>query len=57
MIVLAFNDLIQDGGSRAVDAKGLLVVVEEPMFVVTLFIMHKLLSPIKILSDKLKGIK
>ena len=39
-----------------VDAKGLLVVVKEPMFVVTLFIMHKLLGPIKVLSDKIKGL-
>ncbi len=30
-------------------------MVQEPLFVVTLFILHKLLGPIKILSDKLKG--
>ncbi|CAF1268253.1 unnamed protein product [Rotaria sordida] len=56
-IVLALNDLIQEGGARAVDAKGLLLVVQEPLFVVTLFVLHKLLGPIKILSDKLKATK
>jgi len=55
VIILALNDLIEDGGERAVDAKGLIVLIEQPMFVVTLFILHKLLGSIKILSDKLKG--
>ena len=54
-IVVAFKDLIEDGGARAMDAKGLLLVVQEPMFVVNLFIFHQLLGPIKILSDQLKG--
>jgi hypothetical protein len=53
--MLALNDLIEDGGARAVDAKGLLVLTEQPVFVITLFILHKLLGPIKVLSDKLKG--
>ncbi|CAF3455905.1 unnamed protein product, partial [Rotaria sp. Silwood2] len=30
-IVLALNDLIEEGGARAVDAKGLLLVVQEPL--------------------------
>jgi hypothetical protein len=57
VIIFVLNDLVQDGGARAVDAKGLLSVMEKPMFVVTMFIMHKLLGPIKVLSDQLKGTK
>jgi hypothetical protein len=56
---LAFNDLIQGAGAGVVNAKGLVVVIQEPLFLVTLFILHKLLhvGPIKISSDKLKGTK
>ena len=54
-IVLALDELIEEGGTRAVESKGLVLVLQEPLFVVTLFILHKLLGPIKILSDKLKG--
>jgi hypothetical protein len=54
---LALNDLIEEGGKRAVDAKGLSLVIQEPLFIVTLFILHKMLGPIKTLSDKLKGNK
>lgn len=57
VIILALNDVVKDGGARAVDARGLLSVMENPMFVVTMFIMHKLLGPIKVLSDQLKGTK
>jgi hypothetical protein len=48
--------LIYDGGSRAVGARGLLVVLKDSMFIIALFILHRLLGPIKILSDQLKGI-
>jgi len=48
VIILSLNDLIQDGGARTVDAKGLLSVVEKLVFVVTMFIVQKLLGPIKI---------
>ena len=33
--MLASNDLFGNGGQRVVEAKQLLVVVEEPIFVVT----------------------
>ena len=56
-IVKALRDLIDEGGARAVDDKGLLVVIRELMLVVNLFILHKLLGPIKVLSDNLKGKK
>lgn len=32
-------------------------MIQEPLFIVTLFILHKMLGPIKLLSDKLKGNK
>lgn len=54
-ILQALQELINDGGSRAVDATGLLVVLKDSMFIITIFILHRLLGPIKILSDQLKG--
>jgi hypothetical protein len=37
-----------------VDAPGLFFATMEPMFTVAMFILHRLLGPIKILSDQLK---
>ena len=54
-IIKALEDLIEDGGSRAVDAGGLLLAMKKSMFIVAMFILHQLLGPIKILSDQLKG--
>ncbi len=52
----ALQEIVDDGGSRAVDARGLLVVLKDSMLIIALFILHRLLGPIKILSDQLKGI-
>lgn len=54
-IIVALAEIIEDGGERAIEAKGLAFVMKDPAFAVTLFILHKLLGPIRILSDKLKG--
>ncbi|CAF3369991.1 unnamed protein product [Rotaria sp. Silwood2] len=53
-IIKALEDLVEDGGSRAVGARGLFVHMKESMFIVAMFILHRLLGPIKILSDQLK---
>ncbi len=55
-VIEALQDLIQDGGNRAVDARGLLVVMKDSLFIISMFILHRMLGPIKILSDQLKGI-
>ncbi|CAF1366267.1 unnamed protein product [Rotaria sordida] len=53
-ILKALNDLLDDGDTRSVDANGLLIAIKEPLFIVTLFIMHKIFGPIKILSNQLQ---
>ncbi|CAF3478552.1 unnamed protein product [Rotaria socialis] len=55
-IITALSDLIDNGGHRAIDARGLLAATQEPLFLVSMFILHILLGPIKILSDQLKSI-
>ncbi|CAF3499847.1 unnamed protein product [Rotaria socialis] len=55
-IITALSDLIDNGGHRAIDARGLLAATQEPLFLVSMFILHILLGPIKILSDQLKAI-
>ncbi|CAF1216123.1 unnamed protein product [Rotaria sordida] len=54
-IIEAFEDIIAEGDSRSVNARGLLISVKEPIFICTLFILHKLMGPIKILSNQLKS--
>jgi hypothetical protein len=49
------EDLIDNDRSRAVDAGGLFMAMKEPMFLVTILILHRLLGSIKILSDQWKG--
>ncbi|CAF1658030.1 unnamed protein product [Rotaria magnacalcarata] len=53
-ILKALSDLINDGDSRSADANGLLIALKEPLFIVTLFVIHKILRPIKILSNQLQ---
>ena len=53
-ILLALNDLINDGGDRAVDAKGLLMVLKDALFIMPVFILCRSLGPIKLLSDQLR---
>ena len=53
-VVTALTDLIDEGGHRAIDARGLLAAVQEALFIVSMFTLHMLLGPIKILSDQLK---
>ncbi|CAF4117090.1 unnamed protein product [Rotaria sordida] len=47
-IIETFEDIIAEGDSRSVNARGLLISVKEPIFICTLFILHKLMGPIKI---------
>ena len=54
-IVAALIDLIDDGGHRSIDARRLLAAIQEPLFLVSLFILHGLLGPIKVLSNQLTG--
>ncbi|CAF5171843.1 unnamed protein product, partial [Rotaria magnacalcarata] len=42
-ILKALSDLINDGDSRSADANGLLIALKEPLFIVTLFVIHKIL--------------
>ncbi|CAF2773271.1 unnamed protein product [Rotaria sp. Silwood2] len=53
--VQAFDDTIEEEDTRSVNARGLLITVKEPIFVVTLFVLYKLMGPIKILSNQLKS--
>ncbi|CAF1578762.1 unnamed protein product, partial [Didymodactylos carnosus] len=53
-ILKALNDLIDDGDARSVDANGLLIALKEPLFVVTLFVIHKILGRVKILFSQLQ---
>ena len=55
-ILKAFRDLSEDGsGTRSTNAGGLLMHVQKSIFIVTSFILHKLLGIIKVLSDHLKS--
>ncbi|CAF4660031.1 unnamed protein product [Rotaria socialis] len=52
---LKIEELVDKGTERSIDARGLLLALKEPLFVVTIFILHRLLGKIKILSDQLKS--
>ncbi|CAF1325117.1 unnamed protein product [Rotaria magnacalcarata] len=49
------EELADDGTERSTDARGLLLALNEPLFIVTIFIMDSLLGKIKILSNQLKS--
>lgn len=50
----SLEELADEDTERSVDARGLLLALKEPLFLVTIFILHRLLGKIKILSDQLK---
>ncbi|CAF1302516.1 unnamed protein product [Rotaria sordida] len=54
-IVVALNDLIEEGDHRCIDARGILSAIQEPLFIVTMVILNKLFGSIKVLSDQLKS--
>ena len=54
-VVQAFGHIIEEADSHSVNARGLLIAVKDPIFVATLFILYKLMGPIKILSNQLKS--
>ncbi|CAF5224953.1 unnamed protein product, partial [Rotaria magnacalcarata] len=51
----SLEELVDEGTERSIDARGLLLALKEPLFVVTIFILHRLLGKIEILSDQLKS--
>ncbi|CAF1035837.1 unnamed protein product [Adineta ricciae] len=50
----SLEELENEGSDRSIDARGLLLGIREPLFIVTLFIIQQLFGKIKILSDQLK---
>ncbi|CAF2145094.1 unnamed protein product [Rotaria magnacalcarata] len=50
---LSPQELADDGTERSTDARGLLLALNEPLFIVTIFIMDRLLDKIIVLSDQL----
>ena len=56
VLLISFGELENEGSEIFVDARGLLLDIKQPIFVITLFIVHKLFEIIKILSDPLKGV-
>lgn len=50
----SLEKLEEEGTGCSIDARGLLLALQEPLFVVTLFILDCLFGKIKILSDQLK---
>ncbi|CAF4599072.1 unnamed protein product [Rotaria socialis] len=55
VLINSLEELADDGTERSTDARGLLLALNEPLFIVTIFIMDRLLGKIKILSDQLKS--
>ncbi len=55
ILLSALEALVEDGGDRAIDGRGLLISMKSSTFAITGFVLLKLLGPIKILSDQLKG--
>ncbi|CAF2098646.1 unnamed protein product, partial [Rotaria magnacalcarata] len=55
-VIKALVDISEEGGgSRSVNAGGLLTHVKKSIFIITSFILHQLFGIIKILSDHLKN--
>ncbi|CAF4531509.1 unnamed protein product, partial [Rotaria sp. Silwood2] len=55
-IVRALRDLSEDGsGTRSTNALGILIHAKKSVFIISTFILHKLLGIIKVLSDQLKS--
>jgi len=54
-ILRAFEEIIEEGGDRSIDARDLILAVKEPIFLVSLCVLYRLMGPIKILSDQLKS--
>lgn len=50
----SLEELADEDTERSIDARGLLLALKEPLFLVTIFTLHLLLGKIKILSDQLK---
>ncbi|CAF4089460.1 unnamed protein product [Adineta steineri] len=55
VLLQSLEELEEEGTDRSIDARGLLFALKEPLFIVTIFIIHNLFGKIKILSDQLKS--
>ena len=53
-LILNLDELENEGTERSIDARGLILSLKESLFIVTIFILHCVLSKIKILCDQLK---
>ncbi|CAF2189047.1 unnamed protein product, partial [Rotaria magnacalcarata] len=53
VLIKSLEELEDEGTKRSTDARGPLLALTEPLFVVTIFILDCLLDKIKILSDQL----
>ncbi|CAF1298214.1 unnamed protein product [Rotaria magnacalcarata] len=56
VLIKSLEELEDEGTKRSTDARGPLLALTEPLFVVTIFILDCLLDKIKILSDQLNNI-
>jgi len=54
-VIQTFENIIEEEDARSFNARSLLIAVKEPISVVTLFVLYKLMGPIKILSNQLKS--
>jgi len=54
-LLISLEELGNEDDERSVDARGLLLALKLPKFIITLFIVHKIFGIIRILSDQLKG--
>jgi hypothetical protein len=54
-LLISLQELEDEGNDRSVDARGLLLAIKTPIFIVSLFIGQKIFGIIKVLSDQLKG--
>ncbi|CAF3797754.1 unnamed protein product, partial [Rotaria magnacalcarata] len=56
VLIKSLEELEDEGTKRSTDARGPLLALTEPLFVVTIFILDCLLDKIKILSDQLNSL-
>ncbi|CAF0733420.1 unnamed protein product [Adineta steineri] len=54
-ILITLQELEEEGSERSIDARGLILAIKVPIFVVSLIVVHKVFGIIKVLSDQLKA--
>jgi hypothetical protein len=53
-LIATLQEFEDERTERSTDARGLRIALQKPLFLVALFVLHRLLGKIKILSDQLK---